>query len=68
MRGRGHRDFRPASVIDEHAFTAVWGNAFEDLLAQDLPEGRNIVDDYLKRRGWKESVLTRVAMAGLAGR
>ena len=52
-------------VIDEHAFSAVWGSAFEDLLARDLPDGRNVVDDYLKRRGWKESVPTREYMAGL---
>ena len=52
-------------VIDQHAFSAVWGSAFEDLLAQDLPDGCNIVDDYLKRRGWKESVPTREYMAGL---
>ena len=54
-----------ARVIDEHAFSAVWGSAFEDLLAQDLPDGRNVVDDYLKRRGWKESVPTREYVAGL---
>ena len=35
------------AVIDEHAFSAVWGSAFEDLLARDQPDGRNIVDDYL---------------------
>ena len=36
------------AVIDEHALSAVWGSAFEDLLARDQPDGRNIVDDYLK--------------------
>jgi hypothetical protein len=54
-----------AGIIDEHAFIAVWGSAFEDLLTKDLPGGRNIVDDYLKRRGWKESVPTREYLAGL---
>jgi hypothetical protein len=54
-----------AFSIDDHAFSAVWGDAFEDLLAQDPPAGRNIVEDYLKRRGWKESVPTREYMAGL---
>jgi hypothetical protein len=53
------------TIIDEHAFNAVWGSAFEDSLARDQPDGRNIVDDYLKRRGWKESVPTREYMAGL---
>jgi hypothetical protein len=51
--------------LDEHAFAAVWGSAFEDLLAQDLPDGRNIVDEYLKRRGWKEPAPTHEYMAGL---
>ena len=54
------------AVIEEHAFSAVWGSAFEDLLARDQPDGRNIVDDYLKRRGWKESVPTREYMVGAA--
>jgi len=35
------------------------------LLATDLPDGRNIADDYLRRRGWKESVSTREYIAGL---
>ena len=52
-------------VVDEHAFSAIWGSAFEDLLARDQPDGRNIVDDYHKRRGWKESVPTREYMIGL---
>ena len=30
-----------------------------------LPDGRNIADDYLRRRGWKESVSTREYIAGL---
>src|SRR5271167_745985 len=49
-------------VIGEHVFTNLWGCAFEDLLARDLDEGRNIVDDYLKRRGWKESVANKSYM------
>ncbi|MBV8578520.1 MAG: hypothetical protein JOZ58_26240 [Acetobacteraceae bacterium] len=53
------------TIIDEHAFNAVWGSAFEDLLARDLPDKPNVVDDYLKRRGWKDSVPTREYMAGL---
>jgi len=44
--------------------TTVWGCAFEDFLTRDY-EGRNIVDDYLKRRGWKESASTRGYMSAL---
>ena len=35
------------------------------MLATDLPDGRNIADDYLRRRGWKEGVSTREYIAGL---
>jgi hypothetical protein len=43
----------------------VWGAAFEDLLATDLPDGRNLADEYLRRRGWKEPAATREYIAGL---
>jgi hypothetical protein len=36
--------------------TVLWGCVVEDFVASDLDDGGNIVDDYLKRRGWKESV------------
>jgi hypothetical protein len=44
----------------------LWGCAFEDFLTQSLePDGRNIVEDYLKRRGWKESAGSRRYMEAL---
>jgi hypothetical protein len=52
-------------IIGEHAFMNVWGCAFEDLLARELDGGRNIVDDYLKRRGWKESASSKAYMKAL---
>jgi hypothetical protein len=52
-------------IIGEHALSNLWGCAFEDLLARDLDEGRNIVDDYLKRRGWKESASNKAYMRAL---
>jgi hypothetical protein len=45
-----------AGAVGDHHATALWGCIFEDFLASDLDDGSNIVDDYLKRRGWKESV------------
>jgi hypothetical protein len=45
-----------ADAIGNHHATALWGCVFEDFLASDLDDGSNIIDDYLKRRGWKESV------------
>ena len=43
----------------------VWGCVFEDFLARDLDDGRNIVDDYLKRRGWNESASNKAYMRAL---
>jgi len=43
----------------------LWGCAFEDFLTKDIGGGSNIVDDYLKRRGWKESVRSKAYMTGL---
>jgi hypothetical protein len=58
----------PAEIEDllgAYAATTIWGAAFEDLLATDLPDGRNLADEYLRRRGWKESAATREYIAGL---
>lgn len=52
-------------TLGEYAASNLFGAAFEDLPATDLPDGRNIADDYLRRRGWKESVSTREYIAGL---
>ena len=54
------------STLGEDWFTrTVWGSAFEDFLTRDFDDGTNIVDDYLKRRGWKENASTRTYMAAL---
>jgi hypothetical protein len=45
--------------------STVWGCAFEDFLTREFEDGVNIVDDYLKRRGWKESASARTYMAAL---
>ena len=42
-------------VIGEANYMAIWNAAFEDFLTRDLDDGSNITDDYLKRRGWRES-------------
>jgi hypothetical protein len=42
----------------------LWGCAFEDLVSAGRAE-RNIADDYLKRRGWKESAGTRAYIEAL---
>ena len=54
-----------AEALGDHAQTNLWGCAFEDFLTREDDAGRNIVDDYLKRRGWKESATDRRYMTGL---
>ncbi len=54
-----------ASVLGGDIFMMLWGCAFEDFLTRDLEDGRNIVEDYLRRRGWKESASNRAYMAAL---
>ncbi len=54
------------SILGENYFmTTVWGCAFEDFLTEETEDGSNIVDDYLKRRGWKESASNRAYMQAL---
>ncbi|MEW9855676.1 hypothetical protein [Novosphingobium sp. M1R2S20] len=44
----------------------LWGCAFEDLLTQELePDGLNLVEDYLKRRGWNEKAPNKAYMRAL---
>ena len=55
-----------AEILGDHHSMMLWACAFEDFLSRDCePDGRNIVDDYLKRRGWKEAVANRRYMAAL---
>ena len=54
------------SILGENYFmTTVWGCAFEDFLTQEADDGGNLVDDYLRRRGWKESASNRAYMQAL---
>jgi hypothetical protein len=51
-RPRGRRDrLDPRRGL---FMSTVWACAFEDLLTRSSTTASNIVDDYLKRRGWKE--------------
>lgn len=47
--------------LAEHGYGGMlFGMMFEDLVSRGLPpEGRNLIDDYLQRRGWRESVAGR---------
>src|SRR3546814_6100268 len=53
-------------IIGDHWQGPLWGCAFEDLLTQELePDGRNLVDDYLKRRGWNDKAPNKAYMRAL---
>jgi hypothetical protein len=44
----------------------LWGCAFEDFLTQDFDvAGVNVVDEYLRRRGWKEGAQAKAYMKAL---
>src|SRR3954451_14107380 len=47
-------------LLGEGAHAQLIGCAFEDFLTREFgPDGRNIVDDYLERRGWTEPVAAK---------
>lgn len=47
-----------ALELEEHGYGGMlFGLVFEDFISRRLPpDDNNIIDDYLKRRGWRESV------------
>lgn len=51
-------------LLGEQWAGVLWGCGFEDFLGQRYEDG-NIVDLYLKRRGWKETVMNRAYFAAL---
>src|SRR4051794_4828640 len=47
-------------LLGEDAHAQLIGCAFEDFLTREFePDGRNVVDDYLERRGWTEPVAAK---------
>src|SRR4051794_18674968 len=47
-------------LLGADAHAQLIGCAFEDFLTREFePDGRNIVDDYLERRGWTEPVAVK---------
>jgi len=51
-------------LLGEQWAGVLWRCGFEDFLGQRYEDG-NIVDLYLKRRGWKETVMNRAYFAAL---
>lgn len=55
------------NLLGQHWAGTLWGCAFEDFLTRRVgPDGRNVVEDYLKRRGWKETGQTQRYMGALS--
>jgi len=49
------------AFLSLHWFQCVWSAVLEDLMARVSTEGdNNLIADYLKRRGWKESGRNRI--------
>ncbi|MEZ5931570.1 MAG: hypothetical protein R3F54_06405 [Alphaproteobacteria bacterium] len=54
-----------AGLLGADVYFNLWGCAFEDFMTRDDEDDGNIVDDYLKRRGWKESAVVKANLKGL---
>jgi hypothetical protein len=54
-----------ATLGEDLFMSSVWACAFEDFLTREFDGGENAIDDYLRRRGWKESASVRSYMAAL---
>jgi hypothetical protein len=55
-----------SEVLDDQWATTLWGCAFEDFLTRAVgAHGSNIVDVYLKRRGWNEGAQAKAYMKAL---
>src|ERR1700730_7342686 len=54
-----------STLGEDYFLSTVFCAAFEDFLTQEREDGRNIIDEYLKRRGRKESASTRSYMSAL---
>lgn len=57
VRDRIGQDELDQALADPGYGGMLFGIMFEDFLSRRLaPDDRNIIDDYLTRRGWRESV------------
>lgn len=55
-----------ASVLGEHWHLTLWGCALEDMLTRRFePDEANLVDEYLKRRGWNETTQAKTYLRAL---
>lgn len=53
-------------ILGPHWSGTIWGCAFEDLISRTFgPDDENLVDAYLKRRGWNEKAPAKAYMKAL---
>ena len=53
-------------LLGEHWTSVLWGCVIEDLATRTFdPDGHNLVDDYLARRGWNETSGNKAYMRAL---
>jgi hypothetical protein len=53
-------------LLNPESFMHLLGCILEDFMSCNFePDERNVVDDYLKRRGWKESEPTKACLRAL---
>ena len=52
-------------ILGSIVYMNVWGCIFEDFLARDLVGDRNMIDDYLRRRSYKESAAAKAYMKAI---
>lgn len=53
-------------IVSDHYAGVLFGCALEDLMTRRFePDGQNLVDDYLKRRGWNEAAPTKAYLRAL---
>jgi hypothetical protein len=54
-----------ADILGEQTAATLWGCAFEDFLARGRQGGGNMVDDYLRRRGYREGATAKAYMKAI---
>lgn len=52
-------------LIGDHWYMTLCGCAFEEVVSQTEPDGSNLAEDYLKRRGWNEPASARAYIAAM---
>ncbi|MCP4121890.1 MAG: hypothetical protein GY751_09070, partial [Bacteroidetes bacterium] len=54
-----------SEAIGDHWLTCLNDMAFNDFLSRETEEEGNIVDAYLKRRGWSENSVSKAYLKGI---